>query len=146
MITNYALWYIEQVDGIEALTRDEIMDNLNALYGVPVPTFDVSTDDLREELRFQIDRDWQLDEPLMNEILYWRYKNADIEVNEDAEYSVEYKLYGDEVKCKNVYQPNGNNWFGDDWRMCHIQRESHGRYFVTYRRYPLIDAARIEAQ
>ena len=148
--TAYALAYIEQVDGIEAMTREEIMDNLNALYGVSVPTLDVTTEDLREELRFQIDRDWILDDMLMLEILFWRFKNADIEVNEAIEYGHEWNLYGETCTQRTLFlgletemDEQGNHW--------RLNRLEYGPGYNEYNIgiftwHPLIDAARIEAQ
>jgi hypothetical protein len=76
----------------------------------------------------------------------WLRKKGRAILNEDAEYGAEWALYGEAVECKNVFQPNMNNWFGDNWRIIRVQRDAPGVYFATYHHFPLIDEARIEAE
>lgn len=148
-MTAYALAYIAQIDGVDTMTRKELIDNINQLYG-----FDdiiggaegSGTGTLRMELAYQIDLDWHPEPALWYEISYWRNKQDRIDANEDAEYGAEWGMYGEAAECKNVSQPNKNNWFGDNWRIIRVQRDAPGEYFVTYRRYPLLDADRIEDQ
>ena len=71
----------------------------------------------------------------------------DTNTNENAEYGHEWNLYGD-ANERHDTQPYTINDRGPQWRIvhCEVMLAFGGCYYVTYRRYPLIDAARIEAQ
>ena len=70
-----------------------------------------------------------------------------IDANEDAEYGHEWNLYG-EAETQSVMQYNDFNVCHHDWLMTRCEPMlafGTSRYYATYRRYPLIDAAQIEA-
>ncbi len=68
-----------------------------------------------------------------------------IDANEDAEYGVEYNLYGDAETLK-AFQDTDRNEI-DGWRLISTTFSfAFEAYYATYRRYSLIDAARLEAR
>jgi hypothetical protein len=157
-MTAYALAYIAQIDGVATMTRDEMIDNINDLYGIDGIMADGYTDTLalRYELTCQMNRDWDLDSALWHEIGFWRCKIARIESNEAAQYGAEWNLWDNPVfsviewgfmaplYC--TIKRNGVNIYRtQEPTVIHnaglfLWRE------VTYCRYPLLDADRIEDQ
>lgn len=74
---------------------------------------------------------------------YWIKTDDIIESNEDAEYGHEWNLYGDDVE-RTMYAPHPPLL---KWRtVAQWKQATDGRVVILYRRYPLIDAARIEVQ
>lgn len=67
--------------------------------------------------------------------------------NEDAEYGAEWALYGDGIEFKTMRFTRKNPYILDGFKITHIEMmfAFGGAEYITYRRYPLIDAARIEA-
>lgn len=89
----YANAYLEQRDGVWTMSRDEVIDNLNALYGLGDCTEDSDLYDLRVELYCSLEMDWGAlsDTALFLEVQRQRRQREREAANEHAEYAGEWQ-------------------------------------------------------